>query len=156
MTKETETAIEKPDYLKMSKRVVTLDEVCPVHNVHYLQLNKAVLIAGENKPRQPKPYCPVCVKEGISQKELSEIEKSQNQGLYLKTYNILESKSTVPKELKSATFDNFVAETPEEKQLLAFAKGQVQNRYVIKPDEYLPYKHVDNVVRQSYQEIRAM
>ena len=126
MTKETETAIEKPNYLEMSKRVVTLDEVCPVHNVHYLQLNKAVLIAGENKPRHPKPYCPVCVKEGISQKELSEIEKSQNQGLYLKTYNILESKSTVPKELKSATFDNFIAETPEEKQLLAFAKGQVQ------------------------------
>ena len=114
MSKETETAIEKPNYLKMAKRVVTLDEVCPVHNAHYLQLNKAVLIAGENKPRHPKPYCPVCVKEGISQKELSEIEKS------------LESKSTVPKELKSATFDNFIAETPEEKQLLAFAKGQVQ------------------------------
>lgn len=124
MTKETETAIEKPNYLKMSKRVVTLDEVCPVHNVHYQQLNKAVLIAGENKPRHPKPYCPVCVKEGISQKELSEIEKSQNQGLYLKTYSILESKSTVPKELKAATFDNFIAETPEEKQLLDFAKGQ--------------------------------
>ena len=121
MTKETETAIEKPNYLKMSKRVVTLDEVCPVHNVHYLQLNKAVLIAGENKPRQPKPYCPVCAKEGISQKELLEIEKSQNQGLYLKTYNILESKSTVPKELKAATFDNFIAESPEEKQLLEFA-----------------------------------
>ena len=125
MTKETETAIEKPNYLKMAKRVVTLDEVCPVHNVHYLQLNKAVLIAGENKPRQPKPYCPVCVKEGISQKELSEIEKSQNQGLYLKTYN-LESKSTVPKELKAATFNNFIAETPEEKQLLEFAKGQAR------------------------------
>ena len=106
MTKETETAIEKPNYLEMSKRVATLDEVCPVHNVHYLQLNKAVLIAGENKPRQPKPYCPVCAKEGISQKEL-------------------ESKSTVPKELKVATFDNFIAETPEEKQLLDFAKGQV-------------------------------
>jgi len=126
MTKETETAIEKPNYLKMAKRVVTLDEVCPVHNVHYQQLNKAVLIAGENKPRHPKPYCPVCVKEGISQKELSEIEKSQNQGLYLKTYNILESKSTVPKELKAATFDNFIAETPEEKQLLEFAKGQAR------------------------------
>ena len=124
MTKETETAIEKPNYLKMSKRVVTLDEVCPVHNVHYLQLNKAVLIAGENKPRQPKPYCPVCAKEGISQKELLEIEKSQNQGLYLKTYNILES--TVPKELKAATFDNFIAESPEEKQLLEFAKGQAR------------------------------
>lgn len=42
-----------------------------------------------------------------------------------KTYNILESKSTVPKELKSATFDNFIAETPEEKQLLAFAKEHI-------------------------------
>ena len=54
MSKETETAIEKPNYLEMSKRVVTLDEVCPVHNVHYLQLNKAVLIAGENKPSTAK------------------------------------------------------------------------------------------------------
>lgn len=42
-----------------------------------------------------------------------------------KTYNILESKSTVPKELKAATFDNFIVETPEEKQLLVFAKEHI-------------------------------
>ena len=70
MTAETTKAIDKPNYQEMAKRVVTLDEVCPVHNVHYQQLNKAVLIAGENKPRQPKPYCPVCVKEGISSRSV--------------------------------------------------------------------------------------
>lgn len=42
-----------------------------------------------------------------------------------KTYNILESKSTVPKELKAATFDNFIVETPEEKQLLVFVKEHI-------------------------------
>ena len=33
--------------------------------------------------------------------------------------------STIPRELKEASFENFIAETAEEKQLLAFAKGQV-------------------------------
>ena len=33
--------------------------------------------------------------------------------------------STIPRELKEASFENFIAETAEEKQLLAFAREQV-------------------------------
>jgi hypothetical protein len=126
MTKETETAIEKPNYQEMAKRVVTLDEVCPVHKVHYLQFDRPLKAADEAKPRLFAPVCPVCHQEAIEQKAIATAEDALNQGLYLKSYNILESKSTVPKELKAATFDNFIAETPEEKQLLEFAKGQAK------------------------------
>lgn len=126
MTKETETAIEKPNYQEMAKRVVTLDEVCPVHKVHYLQFDRPLKAADEAKPRLFAPICPVCHQEAIEQKAIATAEDALNQGLYLKSYNILESKSTVPKELKAATFDNFIAETPEEKQLLEFAKGQAK------------------------------
>lgn len=126
MTKETEAAIEKPNYLEICKNTVTLDEVCPVHKVHYLQFDRPLKAADEAKPRLFAPICPVCVKEAIDQKKETTAEDALNQGAYLKTYNILESKSTVPKELKAATFDNFIAETPEEKQLLEFAKGQAK------------------------------
>ena len=34
--------------------------------------------------------------------------------------------SVIPDELKTATFDNFIVETQEEKQLLAFAQNQVK------------------------------
>ena len=106
------------------KDVVKLEEVCPVHNVHLQQLDKVLVIAGEAKPRKPAPYCPECTKEGIAQKSLSELEKLKNKELYANTYNVLERDSTIPKELKTATFDNFIANTPEEHQLLAFAKQQ--------------------------------
>lgn len=126
MTKETETALEKPNYLEIYKNTVTLDEICPIHKVHYLQFDRPLKAADEAKPRLFAPICPVCAKELKEQKAITSAEDALNKGVYLKTYNILESKSTVPKELKAATFENFIAETPEEKQLLAFAKGQVQ------------------------------
>lgn len=104
--------------------IIELDEVCPVHNVHLQQLNRTVVIAGEAKPRKPAPYCPECAKEGIAQKSQSELEKLKNKELYANTYNVLGRDSTIPKELKTATFDTFIANTPEERQLLAFAKQQ--------------------------------
>lgn len=106
------------------RHVIKLEEVCPVHNVHLQQLNKVVVIAGEDKPRKPAPYCPECAKEEIAQKSQSELEKLKNKELYANTYNVLERDSTIPKELKTATFDTFIANTPEERQLLAFAKQQ--------------------------------
>ena len=48
-----------------------------------------------------------------------------NAETYLKTYNVLMRDSTIPRELKEASFENFIAETAEEKQLLEFARGQV-------------------------------
>lgn len=106
------------------KDVVKLEEVCPVHNVHLQQLDKVLVIAGEAKPRKPVPFCPECAKEGIAQKSQSELEKLKNKELYANTYNVLERDSTIPKELKTATFDTFIANTPEEHQLLVFAKKQ--------------------------------
>lgn len=111
------------------RHVIKLEEVCPVHNVHLQQLNKVVVIAGEDEPRKPIPYCPECVKEGIARKSQSELEKLKNKELYANTYNVLERDSTIPKELKTATFDSFIANTPEERQLLTFAKQQA-NKYL--------------------------
>lgn len=106
------------------KDVVKLEEVCPVHNVHLQQRNRIVVIAGEDEPRKPVPFCPECAKEEIAQKSQSELEKLKNKELYANTYNVLERDSTIPKELKTATFDTFIANTSEECQLLAFAKQQ--------------------------------
>lgn len=104
------------------KDVVKLEEVCPVHNVHLQQLDKVLVIAGESKPRKPVPFCPECAKEGIAQKSQSELEKLKNKELYANTYNVLERDSTIPKELKTATFDTFIANTPEERQLCYLRK----------------------------------
>ena len=114
----------KKDPFENLKHVIELEVVCPVHNVHLQQLNRTVVIAGEDKTRKPAPYFPECAKDGIAQKSQSELEKLKNKELYANTYNVLERDSTIPKELKTATFDNFIANTPEERQLLAFAKQQ--------------------------------
>ncbi|MCY7179249.1 ATP-binding protein [Streptococcus gallolyticus] len=114
----------KKNPFKNLEYVIELEEVCPVHNVHLQQLDRNVIIAGEEEPRKPTPYCPECAKEGIAQKSQNELEKLQNKELYANTYNVLERDSTIPKELKTASFDNFIADTAEEQQLLAFAKQQ--------------------------------
>lgn len=104
---------------------VELDGLCPIHKVNLMQLDRVVKIAGEDRPRKPSPFCPECVKEQRDKQEQEEVEKHLNASIYKKTYNVLMRDSTIPKELKEASFDNFIAETAEEKQLLAFAKGQV-------------------------------
>lgn len=103
----------------------TIDELCPIHKVNLIQLDRVVKIAGDDKPRKLAPFCPECTKERIKRKEQGEVDKHLKAGIYQKTYNILMHDSTIPKELESASFDNFIAETAEEKQLLVFAKGQV-------------------------------
>ncbi|AER18821.1 ATP-binding protein [Streptococcus suis] len=105
--------------------IKTLDELCPIHKTNLIQLDRVVKIAGEDKPRKPSPFCPECIKEQNEKQEQEEVEKHLNAGIYQKTYNVLMRDSTIPKELKEASFDNFIAETAEEKQLLAFAKGQI-------------------------------
>lgn len=104
---------------------VELDGLCSIHKVHLMQLDRVVKIAGEDKPRKPSPFCPECVKEQKDKQEREEVEKHLNASIYQKTYNVLMRDSTIPKELKEASFENFIAETAEENQLLIFAKGQV-------------------------------
>lgn len=103
-----------------------LGETCSVHDIPLIQFDRVVKIAGEEKPRKPSPFCPECAKEQIKKQEQEEVEKHLNANIYQETYNVLMRDSTVPKELKEATFENFKAETTEEKQLLNFAKNQVQ------------------------------
>ncbi|HEM2548801.1 TPA: ATP-binding protein [Streptococcus suis] len=91
-----------------------------------MQLDRIVKIAGEETPRKPSPYCPMCASELMDNQEKEMIQELQNKQLYLKTYNVLMRDSTVPEELRGASFENFKAETPEEKQLLEFARGQVE------------------------------
>lgn len=104
----------------------TLAETCPIHGVPLMQLDRVVKIAGEDKPRKPSPFCPKCAKEQIDKQEQEEIEKHLNASIYQKTYNVLMRDSTIPKDLKAASFDNFIIERPEEKQLLDFVKKQAQ------------------------------
>ncbi|MGC6553054.1 ATP-binding protein [Streptococcus sp. VTCC 12905] len=104
----------------------TLEELCLIHKTNLIQLDRVVKIAGEDKPRKPSPFCPECVREQRDKQEQEEVEKHLNTGIYQKTYNVLMRDSTIPKELKDANFDNFIAETAEEKKLLSFAKEQVK------------------------------
>lgn len=103
-----------------------LDELCPIHGVNLIQIDRELKMAGEEKPRKPAPYCPICAKERIKQKEQQAIEHNLNAAIYQKTYNMLMRDSTNAQELTEASFENFKVETPEERQFLAFAKGQVK------------------------------
>ena len=108
------------------KDVVKLEEVCPVHNVHLQQLDKVLVIAGEAKPRKPVPFCPECAKEGIAQKSLSELEKLKNKNytqILITSWNVIVQSL---KSLKRLLLIIFIANTPEERQLLAFAKQQAK------------------------------
>ncbi|WP_394405121.1 ATP-binding protein [Streptococcus sp. 20-1249] len=105
---------------------MTLEETCPIHDIPLIQLDRVVKIAGEDKPRKPSPFCSECVKEQKDKQEREEIEKHLNASIYQKTYNVLMRDSTIPEDLKAASFDNFIVETPEEKQLLDFVKEQTQ------------------------------
>lgn len=104
----------------------TLEEICPIHDIPLMQLDRVVKIAGEDKPRKTSPFCPKCAREQIDKQGQEEIEKHLNASIYQKTYNVLMRDSTIPEDLKAASFDNFIIETPEEKQMLDFVKNQTQ------------------------------
>lgn len=105
------------------------NELCPIHKTNLIYLDKAVQIVGEDEPRKLPPFCPECVKEKRDKQEQEEVEKHLNAGVYQKTYNVLMRDSTIPKGLREASFEDFIAETAEEKQILSFAQDQV-NKYL--------------------------
>ena len=98
------------------------EKVCEVHKVNYWQISTP---KRGSKERSVQEFCPECTKELIERQDREGVDKSLNAETYLKTYNVLMRDSTIPRELKEASFENFIAETAEEKQLLAFAKEQV-------------------------------
>ncbi len=98
------------------------EKVCEVHHVNFWQISTPIR---GSKERSIQEFCPECCQEQIDRQEQEGVNNSLNAEIYLKTYNVLMRDSTIPKELKEASFENFIAETAEEKQLLAFAKEQV-------------------------------
>jgi len=100
-----------------------IDKVCEVHHVNFWKISTPIR---GSKERNIQEFCPECCQEQIDRQEQEGIDKSLNAEIYLKTYNVLMRDSTIPKELKEASFENFIAETTEEKQLLEFAKEQVK------------------------------
>ena len=99
------------------------DKVCEVHHVNYWQISTPIR---GSKERNTQEFCPECTKELIERQDREGVNNSLNAETYLKTYNVLMRDSTIPRELKEASFENFRAETAEERQLLEFAKGQVE------------------------------
>lgn len=99
------------------------EKVCEVHKVNYWQISTP---KRGSKERSVQEFCPECCQEQIDSQEQEGVNNSLNAEIYLKTYNVLMRDSTIPRELKEASFENFIAETAEEKQLLEFARGQVE------------------------------
>ena len=99
------------------------EKVCEVHKVNYWQISTP---KRGSKERNIQEFCPECCQEQIDRQEQEGVNNSLNAETYLKTYNVLMRDSTIPIELKEASFENFIAETAEEKQLLEFGKGQVK------------------------------
>ncbi|HEM4972039.1 TPA: ATP-binding protein, partial [Streptococcus suis] len=83
----------------------TLEETCPIHGIPLMQLDRVVKIAEEDKPRKLSPICPECIKEQNEKQVQEEVEKHLNAGIYQKTYNVLMRDSTIPEDLKAASFD---------------------------------------------------
>ena len=97
------------------------EKVCEVHKVNYWQISTPKRGSKEGSIQE---FCPECTKELIERQDREGVDNSLNAETYLKTYHVLMRDSTIPRELKEASFENFIAETAEEKQLLAFAREQ--------------------------------
>lgn len=99
------------------------EKVCEVHRVNYWQISTP---KRGSKERSVQEFCPECTKELIDRQEQEGVNNTLNADTYLKTYNVLVRDSTMPRELKEASFENFIVEAAEEKQLLEFARVQVE------------------------------
>ena len=96
------------------------EKVCEIHKVNYWEIS--IPVRG-SKERSLQEFCPECVQEEIEQKEKDLVKEFKDRQEYFKTYEVLMRESMIPNELKGATFDNFIVNTTEERQLLDFAKG---------------------------------
>ena len=99
------------------------EKVCEIHQVNYWEIS--IPVRGSQE-RSLLEFCPECGQEEIEQKEKELVKEFEERQEYFKTYDVLMRESMIPNELKGATFDNFIVNTTEERQLLDFAKGQVE------------------------------
>lgn len=103
----------------------TVEDTCPTHpNQRMIKLKRNVYVNG--KPKELEPFCPACTRENIVQREAEGVKKNEQASVLVHTYEVLMRDSTIPSELKDATFDNYKAETQEENDLLEFFKEQTR------------------------------
>ena len=102
-------------------KITVLDELCEKHGTPLWQF--PYMSRGQEHISK---MCQVCTQEGIALTEQETLEEARNRQRYVTTYNVLMRDSIVPKELRGASFENFKAETAEEKQMLEFAREQVE------------------------------
>ena len=112
----------KEQFKEFNNRKIS-DKVCDIHQVNYWEISVPVLGGSE---RKLQAFCPECVKGEIKQKEKDLLQQFEDRQAYFKTYDVLMRDSTIPNELKGATFENFFVKTTEERQMLEFVKGQAQ------------------------------
>lgn len=104
----------------LEKRKI-LEETCDKHGCQLWEFPYPNRNTGQTEISR---FCPECTREAIALTQEEMLKTARNATEYVKTYDVLMRDSTVPKELRGASFDNFIADTTEEKQLLEFAKGQ--------------------------------
>ncbi|HEM3681553.1 TPA: ATP-binding protein [Streptococcus suis] len=104
----------------LEKRKI-LEETCDKHGCQLWEFPYPNRDTGQTEISR---FCPECTSEAIALTQEEMLKTARNATEYVKTYDVLMRDSTVPKELRGASFDNFIADTTEEKQLLEFAKGQ--------------------------------
>lgn len=104
----------------LEKRKI-LEETCDKHGCQLWEFPYPNRNTGQTEISR---FCPECTSEAIALTQEEMLKTARNATEYVKTYDVLMRDSTVPKELRGASFDNFIADTTEEKQLLEFAKGQ--------------------------------
>ncbi|HEM3171295.1 TPA: ATP-binding protein [Streptococcus suis] len=102
-------------------KITVLDELCEKHGTPLWQFP----YTSQGQEHISK-MCQVCTQEGIALTEQETLEEARNRQRYVTTYDVLMRDSIVPKELRGASFENFKADTAEEKQMLEFAKAQVE------------------------------
>ncbi|HEM3703665.1 TPA: ATP-binding protein [Streptococcus suis] len=102
-------------------KITVLDELCEKHGIPLWQF--PYMSRGQEHISK---MCQVCTQEGIALTEQETLEEARNRQRYVTTYDVLMRDSIVPKELRGASFENFKAETAEEKQMLEFAREQVE------------------------------
>lgn len=105
-----------------------LDETCQTHPDQQLRTIEVYAYDEATKTKAPKiiKYCKKCAQADRDEREKAGVMKSMEGSQLFNTYAVLMRDSTIPSELKDATFKNYKAETQEEKDLLEFFKEQTR------------------------------
>lgn len=114
---------EKHGFTRPSKpKTQLVDEFCSKHPQQQLEAFK-IFKGPEIKTLK---MCKICTQEEIDRRVAVGIEKNEQASILVRTYQVLMRDSTIPSELKDATFKNYKAETQEENDLLEFFKEQTR------------------------------